>query len=467
MIPAPDLSSLSPAAKDELILTLIARLNALEARVACLEKENAALRKENAELRAKLGQPPKTPDNSSTPPSLGRKPSAQAAPKAKGKRKPRPGKHRPLHTNPSKRLDVPACCCQHCAADVSGEKQTVREAYDRIEIPPVAAEITRVTLMGGTCPACGKPYKAQAPEGMEPGSPFGPNLTALALHLRFTQGIGFERLSHLFSHVFSLSVSEGALVNMIQSSRDAFAAQVARIRRDLFARGVMESDETTMRVGKKNWWLWVFHHADSALLTLKPSRAKTVIADFLGGHRPDIWVSDRYGAQAGWAAGDSQVCLAHLIRDAQYAIDAGDKVFAPGLKRLLSRACAIGRRRARLKDSTLRSHLFQLEARLDQLLERTPVAKAGVKLQRAIKKCRIRLFVFMANRAVPATNNGSERSLRPCAVFRKITNCFRSEWGAAFYADIRSVIETARRRGIGALDAIRLTLAGRPLARAP
>ena len=50
-----------------------------------------------------------------------------------------------------------------------------------------------------------------------------------------------------------------------------------------------------------------------------------------------------------------------------------------------------------------------------------------------------------------------------CAVYRKITNGFRSEWGAAFYADIRSVVETARRRSIRAIDAIRLTLQGRPL----
>ena len=111
--------------------------------------------------------------------------------------------------------------------------------------------------------------------------------------------------------------------------------------------------------------------------------------------------------------------------------------------------------------------LCKLEARLDTLLARVPVVTAGVKLQRAIKKCRRHLFVFMANRDIPPTNNGSERSLRPCAVFRKITNCFRSEWGAAFYADIRSVIETARRRGIGALEAIRLTLSGLPLAQAP
>ena len=40
-------------------------------------------------------------------------------------------------------------------------------------------------------------------------------------------------------------------------------------------------------------------------------------------------------------------------------------------------------------------------------------------------------------------------------VFRKVTNCFRSEWAAHLYADIRSVIETARRRAIGVLDAIR------------
>jgi hypothetical protein len=39
--------------------------------------------------------------------------------------------------------------------------------------------------------------------------------------------------------------------------------------------------------------------------------------------------------------------------------------------------------------------------------------------------------------------------------------------GAKLYADIRSVIETARRRAIGALDAISRTLAGKPLTAAP
>ena len=45
------------------------------------------------------------------------------------------------------------------------------------------------------------------------------------------------------------------------------------------------------------------------------------------------------------------MCLAHLLRDATYAIDAGDEVFALGFRFLLLRAVAIGRRRDALASS--------------------------------------------------------------------------------------------------------------------
>jgi transposase len=158
-----------------------------------------------------------------------------------------------------------------------------------------------------------------------------------------------------------------------------------------------------------------------------------------------------------------QVCLAHLVRDVQYVIDAGDAVFAAKLRHLLGRACRIGRRRPQLADATLKTYEARLKVSLDLLMALEPTHDAGVKLQRVIKKIRRHMFVFVTNRDIPATNNGSERALRPCAVFRKITNGFRTDWGAKLYADIRSVVETARRRVIGALQAISLTLAGKPL----
>jgi len=435
------------ADRDALISTLLARIETLVARVA--------------ELEAKLGLPPKTPDNSSVPPSKGHKLSGPSAPKAKAK--PHAGAHRPLHPDPTSRREVMAIACQHCGADVSGVPQIACEAYDHIEIPPIRPETTRVTLHGGVCPCCAGKFRAPAPADMPAGSPFGPNLRALVIYLRFTQGIGLERLTRLLSDIVGLAVSEGAIVNMLEAARERFAAQTDAIRRRLLSGTALESDETGLRVGKQNWWLWVFHHKDEAIFVAEPSRAKKVVANFLGDWRPDYWVSDRYGGQLGWATKENQVCLAHLIRDAQYAIEAGDHDFAPDFRHLLGRACRIGGRRDKLVDATLKNYTARLDSRLDALMARPPTHPAGVKFQRVIKKIRRHLFVFVTNRAIPATNNGSERALRPCVTFRKITNGFRTPWGAKLYADIRSVIETGRRRSIGALDAIRLTLAGSPL----
>ncbi|HME84894.1 MAG TPA: hypothetical protein VKG91_10195 [Roseiarcus sp.] len=69
---APDLSLLSHEQKDALVTALMAQIAALTARVA--------------ELEAKLGLPPKTPDNSSLPPSKGQKAPAPSKPTFKVER---------------------------------------------------------------------------------------------------------------------------------------------------------------------------------------------------------------------------------------------------------------------------------------------------------------------------------------------------------------------------------------------
>ena len=447
---------------------LVARVEVLEAENAALkacvgrlEVENAALKAENTALRAEMEKPSKTPNNSSMPPSHGQKANAET--KAKPKGKVHAGAHRPLHPHPTTRRDVFADHCPHCRAAVTATSQVPLQAYDRIAIPAITPDVTRVTLHGGTCPCCHERFKATPPAGLEPGSPFGPNLRAFVLYLRFGQVIPFARLERLLSDLFGLAISEGALANMLKDSAPAFEAQASAIRRRLLAGTVLQSDETSMRVGRRTFWVWVFHHGDSACFVIRPLRGKAVVAAFLGDVRPAFWVSDRLGAQSGWAAKEHQVCLAHLLRDIQYALDAGDDALAPRIMALLKRAIRIGRRRPELADTTLATYHARLQTRIDALLTIVPTTKAGRKLQRILKRFRQNLLVFISNRAVPPTNNGSEQALRPCVVFRKVTNGFRSEWGATLYADVRSVLETARRRGIAILDAIRLTLDRRPL----
>ena len=112
-----------------------------------------------------------------------------------------------------------------------------------------------------------------------------------------------------------------------------------------------------------------------------------------------------------------------------------------------------------LKDTTLAQYLYDLDRRLDRILAAVPVGEPGRKLRRRMLANRAHLFVFITNRAVPCTNNVSERHLRPSVIFRKVTNGFRCEWGAETYAAFRSVVSTAKANGAAVLDVLRYVLA--------
>src|ERR1700687_512040 len=388
-----------------------------------------------AELEAKLGGPPKTPDNSSTPPSQARKPNRVERRAAK-KRKGHPGAFRALAPDPDRIIDSVAQRCPHCEHALTPADQSDFHAYDHIELPPIRPVITRIHRHRGVCPSCRRDFSAPPPAGMPPGSPFGPNLVALILHLHVTQAIGFERLVRLLDEVLAIRISEGAIANMLARAGTPLAAAAETIAAEVRSSKVVASDETSARVEGKNWWQWVLLSSTAVHHLIADSRGAAVLTDFLGETKPDVWVADRYAAQAG-RGNEPQLCLAHLLRDAQYAIDTGDTGFAPGFYKLLQRAVAIGRRRPDLKSlprrkpgtPPLSQSRADLDRRLDRLLAVSPTTETGRQLARGIRKCRGDLFVFITRRDVPATNNECERALRPSVLFRKVTGGFRSQWG--------------------------------------
>ncbi len=443
MTQAVDLSKLSVAEKDALILSLVGQLETALARIAVLEAGNAELQ---ARL-ARLERPTKTPDNSSLPPSKGQK-SDGSAPGAKPPRKGRPGVARLLEPNPDRIIDARLDACPHCAAEWADAAQSPQQVDDRIEMPPIKPDVTRVRLFGGRCVCCGARAVAVAPAGLEPGSPFGTSVEALVVYLHYAHAIGLERLRCLLGEIFGLSISEGALCNILARATAPLAA----------AAEVVASDETAVRVMEKTQWEWAFVTAFAVLHIIRPSRGAEVVRALFGSIRPRVWVSDSLGSQRGHA--DLwQMCLAHLLRDAQYAIDCGDAGFALALKWLLLRAIAIGRRRAARRDGTLAQDRADLDRRLDRVLALPRYGPGAEKLRRRIARDRAHLFIFVTDRAVPATNNGSERALRPSVIFRNVTNGFRSEWGAQTYAAFRSVVSTAKANRRSILDDLRSVLA--------
>jgi transposase len=444
----PDLSRLSHDEKDALIRALWAQVQALTAQVA--------------ELDARVGAPPKTPDNSSLPPSAGQKANRSDTPK---RTKPRQGSlgrtggGRALVEHPDETVIARPVCCAHCQAALDAADQRLAARYDKVDLPPVRPVVTRVERYAGQCRCCGHTTLAPVPAGLEPGTPFSLTIVALAIYLRVVHAISYRRLTRLMLELVGLAISEGALDAAFRRAIPGFDAEVGAILARLRRARVVCSDETGVRIAGKNAWNWVFQNGEVVIHVIRHSRAASVVDEVLDGHRPVIWVSDLYSAQQGHAE-EWQICLAHQLRDCQFAIEAGDTIFAPGMKLLLLRAFALARRRHRLAESTRRSYRQRLDRELDAIMRTAPGNRHGQRLRKRYGRLRSHLFTFLDYPEVGADNNGSERELRPTATYRKVTGGFRSKWGADFFAAVRSIIGTAARRGIDAYQAIKMVLQG-------
>ena len=380
----PELDRLSASDKDALIAVLWAEIQRLRTRIM--------------ELEAKQYEPVKDARNSSVPPSQTRKANTPARPPQGTRREAsvgRAGGGRPLHPDPDQVIIAKAKLCPHCGHGVPEAGQALQAVYDKIELPPMKPIVTRVEPYGGRCAGCGQLYVAPVPTGMEPGTPFGPSVQSLATYLRYTHAISYERLSGLFAQVLGLGISEGGLANLFQAVNGRLDDRVAEILTRLRSSRLIGSDETSARVSGQQQWEWVFQNTEVCIHVIRPSRGQGVIQEVLGAHRPTLWVSDLYSAQQHHPAAQWQVCLAHQLRDCQFAIDAGDAVLAPRMKAVFLRAFAIHKRRDTLAASTLYQYCCDLHRRITRCLALQPTNPHGRRLQKRYAKIQDHLFLFL------------------------------------------------------------------------
>src|SRR5271157_6036944 len=228
-------------------LGLLEQISGLTARVEELLAQNKALLARIAELEAEHGKPPKTPDNSSLPPSRGQKGSVAEATRVKKARKGHPGAARALAENPDATRDVYAERCG-CGAALAEAGQELARAWEHVDLPPIKPITTRINLFRATCPCCKARVTAQAPADMPEGSPFGPGIKAAVAYLHGCQLVGFKRLTELCEGLFGLTISQGAISNMLARMGKPFGAAAEQIAATVRASEVIASDETSARV---------------------------------------------------------------------------------------------------------------------------------------------------------------------------------------------------------------------------
>jgi transposase len=169
----PDLTSLSHDEKDALIYALWAQVQALTTQVQFLTAQVTTLQGRVAELDTKLGVPPKTPDNSSLPPSRGKKPNRGDRPARNGPRQGsigREGGGRLLAEVPDETVTARPARCAHCEAALGGAELTLAARFDKVDLPKVTPVVTRVERYAGHCRCCGATTLAPPPWRHHPGA---------------------------------------------------------------------------------------------------------------------------------------------------------------------------------------------------------------------------------------------------------------------------------------------------------
>ena len=109
----------------------------------------------------------------------------------------------------------------------------------------------------GVCPCCQEACRRPAAEGFDAGSPFGPGLSALIIHLHVTQAMSFQRLIRLMTEVFGVTISKGAIADIVARARAPLVGAAQPLAQAVRTSPVVGSDETAARVGGKTWWQWV------------------------------------------------------------------------------------------------------------------------------------------------------------------------------------------------------------------
>src|SRR5258708_38454851 len=134
----------------------------------------------------------------------------------------------------------------------------------------------------------------------------------------------------------------------------------------------------------------------------------------------EVWCCDLHSAQLKAPTRRFAICNAHQVRDLQYAIDAGDTVFAPTMQALLREGLRLTQERDKYSQDDFQEAVDSLKTKACALLEVTPQQADAVRLQKRFRKHFESIWHFLDRPDVPFTNNASERALRPAVLHRKV-----------------------------------------------
>ena len=439
-----------------------------------LVEANERLTARVAELERRLGR---NSGNSSMPPSsdtFGR-PEKKAAPKSGRKRGRQPGtggSGLAMVARPDVTEDHVPAACTGCG-NTLGESDSIGFERRQVrDIPLSTVKVTEHRAHRCRC-ACGT-VTAQPMPGQIAGSPssHGPNLRSLAVYLLVFQHIPVERTAMLIADVTGAEVSTGWVASLLGEAAGLVEDSLNLIRALLVMGHILHADETTTRIGPVRRWL---HVACTGFLTLLHLAPRSRVGADAGGvlpHYRGVLVHDSLSLYAGYADCGHQLCGAHLIRE----LTAAEEDFPHqkwhqqirwALAGLNTQALRV--RAGEIGGITPEALLLYLDVFHQGVTvglsehPRAPGRKQSTArnlLERLRDQAHSILRFADDPLHVSFTNNCGERALRPVKTQLKISGCHQSETGASAWLAVRSYLDSARKHGLSAFEAIHRAFTG-------
>lgn len=470
----PDLSQLSHAQKDELILFLWKQARELTTQLGVM-----GARVQTLEQRLSLNS-----RNSSQPPSSDglRKPAPkslrQTGQHPNGGQKGHPGNT--LRQSPQIDEVIEhkgAQTCAACHGPLQGHETIERRQV--FELPPMKMRVIEHRLMGARC-ACGLWHEGAWPQGVNAPAQYGAGVKAFCVSLSQQHLVPLGRVCEVMQDAFGVSLSQASVLDFNRQAAQTLAGTVAAIGQAVQSAPVAHADESGIRVKGKLHWLHCLVTQNLTWLGQHAKRGSQAFDELglLGGVRGTL-VHDGLASYKELACTHS-LCNAHHLRELVLAHEQ-DKPFdgwAQAMQDLLLLAnkevCQHGTALPQERqlwyerqwdDLLARAQAFNPEDKT--YLEHAP--RAGRRKQsttfnliRRLDKHRDDVWRFMTEPGVPFTNNLAEQAIRMCKVKQKISGCFRTVDGANTFFTNRAYLATMKKQGANLLQCLHSVFTGQP-----
>lgn len=354
-------------------------------------------------------------------------------------------------------------CCSECGCDVSQEKVISVLKRQVFDIPKPKLEVSEHQVEVKQCPRCQKKIQGSFPKQVKAPVQYGVRIKAVSAYLQNQHFIPEDRLSEVLKDLYDCPMSSRTIANISKSLGNKMKSLVEKLADSVKASPVKHLDETGFRIAGQTQWL---HVVSTATVTWYRPAAKRKDLEPLEGIQGRV-IHDHWKSYFKIKGVSHGLCNAHHLRELKALEEIEQESWAKSMKKLLNLA---NQYRKRYPKNIPQPILIRLNKLYESILSRgldfhesLPALtrksnrgrvkrRVGHNLLLRLKDYACDVLRFLTEADVPFTNNQAERDLRMMKCKQKISGCFRAFDSALDFANIRSVLSTARKQNFNLLD---------------